>query len=197
MTSGKELLSDPQREVIEAVPPLDRHQLFSPYDLLIGRLTLMVPDLFTAIRGIACFDLHPSWMHVASQPVPYPQLNPYGANLAQRLDQILREESSRKQFESLLRMVVPWLGNLAVWRQPDHSFLLTGEEQFTVKAAQVPMESYTLSDGTLYAMALIDALHFEDFPMKLLEEPERYLHPALFPVLVEWMDEVTELRSSS
>lgn len=195
VTRGRELLPDPQREVIEVVPPLDRQQFFSPYELLIGRLTLMAPDLFTAIRGIALFDLQPLWMHVASQPVPYPQLNPYGVNLAQRLDQILKEETSRQEFESLLRMVVPWLGNLTVWRQPDHSFLLAGEEQFMAKAPQVPMESYTLSDGTLYAMALIDALHFEDFPMKLLEEPERYLHPALFPVLAEWMEEVTDAQN--
>ncbi|MCL6563186.1 MAG: AAA family ATPase [Firmicutes bacterium] len=191
---GQEWLPDAQRQVIEAMPPREHHPEFSPYAWLIGRLSWLVPDLFTAIRGIMLFDLQPLWMHGASQPVPYPQLNPYGGNLPQRLDQIFQAAADRDEFEALLRMITPWVDHVRIFRQPDHSFLLAGLERFDRQADNVQMESYTLSDGTLYTMALIAALHFEDVPVKLLEEPERYLHPAVFPIVAEWFADVTDSR---
>ena len=91
----------------------------------------------------------------------------------------------------MLSYCLPFLKDLDVEMLSDRSFLFNIRESY-FKDKNLP--SPLLSDGTINIICLVLALYFETNELIIIEEPERDVHPALIPKLVEMIKDASEDR---
>lgn len=162
---------------------------------LLGRSMLITPMFYEAVRSMAWYDFQPFVIRQAVPPDLLTVNDRWGWATTHKIDLIARSSQNYRQFLDLLKEIVPVITDFQAKSLEDRSLLLWATETFSktrmrTVAAQLPASS--LSDGTLYAAALINALHFEFQAIKMIEEPEQYLHPGVFPIIAQWAQNVAD-----
>jgi len=116
------------------------------------------------------------------------ELEEDGRNLAIVLKDILKVQDKKRKFTNLLKDLLPFVDDLAIERFADKSLLMTLKETY----GKTYFPASILSEGTINITALILSLFFEEKLLKIIEEPERSIHPQIISKLVGMMRESSE-----
>lgn len=139
-----------------------------------------------AIGDISIYDLDPNQPKSVTSIAGKAELEESGENLAIVLKRILANpEKSRKLF-NLLKYVLPFVENFEVDKFLDRYLQLTVKESY-VKDKYLPAS--LMSSGSLFIIAIIVVLYFEQKSLAIFEEPARRIHPHLISKVIEMMKE--------
>ncbi len=158
-------------------------------ELMLYRLSLLLPPFFSDSTFIRIFDLDPKELKKPSSMASTKILDENGANLASILKTILRTNESKKKLTALLQAYLPFVETISIEDNPDKSVSYKISESYYNKAFYANF----LSDGTVSILALILALYFEEQSnIIILEEPERNIHPKLLANLISSAKDVSQ-----
>lgn len=158
-------------------------------ELMMNRLGLLLPPVFSENTFIRVFDFDPRELKKTSSMASVRMLNEDGSNIASILQTILRNKEKSKKLTTLLKQFLPFVESLSVENNPDKSFSYKIRERYNGK----PFYANFLSDGTVSILALILALYFEERSnIIILEEPERNIHPKLLASLISSAEDVSK-----
>lgn len=140
--------------------------------------------------NIAIYDID---SRVSKKAIPIKgiaKLEEDGSNLAVILNNILTNREKERKFSMLLKDLLPFIKKMNIYRIADKSFLIRSREKyFQNKYFPAPF----ISDGTIHIVALLIALYFEKDSegeiemIKIIEEPERNIHPHLIFKVIDMM----------
>ncbi|BCW95877.1 MAG: chromosome segregation protein SMC [Fimbriimonadales bacterium] len=157
--------------------------LFELTPLVLG----LPPFLYEA--NIAIYDFSPKQ---AKQAIPLTSphvLSEDGANLPLVIQQLMRNPHQRERLLRLVQSVLPHIRQLQTTTLGGQHVQLQVQEAYFDRRA---LPAMLLSDGTVEIVALLVALFFSRSRLHIIEEPDRNLHPALMPTLVELLRDATE-----
>lgn len=158
-------------------------------ELMLFRLSLLLPPYFSESNFIRIFDFDPKELKKSSAMASTRMLEENGSNLASVLQTILRKKESSKKLTLLLNEFLPFIENVSVENNPDKSVSYKIRECYNKKS----FHANFLSDGTVSILALILALYFEERSnIIVLEEPERNIHPRLLANLISSAEDVSK-----
>lgn len=157
-------------------------------ELMLYRISLLFPPVFSDEMFIRIFDFDPRELKKSSSMASVRRLNEDGSNLASVLQSILRVKENRRKLTILLKDFLPFINGLTVENNVDKSVSYKIQEQFSNKSFHASF----LSDGTVSILAIIVALYFEnESNVVILEEPERNIHPKLLSNLLSSAEDIS------
>lgn len=137
---------------------------------------------------ISKYDFDPKLPKKAVTVSGKAELEEDGSNLAIVLKNIKQSSTKKRKFNNLVRELLPFVDDFGVDKFAD-TLLFKVRETYT-KNRFLPAS--LLSDGTINLTTLIIALYFEDKPLRIIEEPERNVHPYLISKIVNMMQEASQ-----
>lgn len=158
-------------------------------ELILNKLDYMMPPMFNVNDFIKIYDFDPRLMKISSSITSKRRLEEDGSNIANVLQEILRNKNDKNKLLNLLCDCLPFVDTIDVQNNVDKSVSYRIKEKYNNKT----FYSNFLSDGTVNMLALIIALYFESpSGIIIIEEPERNLHPQLMSKIVEMAIEMSE-----
>lgn len=158
-------------------------------ELILNRISILLPPMMEVNSIIKIYDFDPKLLKKSCSVSSVKSLEEDGSNLANVLQQILRNNDSRRKLTNLLSDCLPFIENISVENNFDKSISYKIQEKYNSKAFYANF----LSDGTVNILALIVALFFnKNAGIIIIEEPERNLHPKLMEKIVEMAKETAK-----
>lgn len=114
-------------------------------------------------------------------------LSEYGENLSYFLENILNNQTKKKEFINLVSDLLPYIKDINILDLDNNGKIFRLLESYNQDTILSPF----VSDGTVNILALISTLYFGKGNTIFIEEPERHIHPSLFISLVSMMKEVS------
>ena len=184
--------ANPPNEVSKRFLPYLAGEKFGTRELLLYYHFPILRDYFEPITQLTTtYDFDPKLPKRAVPAAGINELESNGENVSLALKEIIQDPEGKRKLLNILGDCLPFLKDLDVEMLSDRSFLFTTKESyFKDKNISSPL----LSDGTISIICLVLALYFERNKLIIVEEPERDVHPAIIPKLVEMMKEVSEYR---
>lgn len=192
-TIGTKTLSDDEKHRLS-------YDFFLPYindergtnqELFIHDANIILPSFFQGDEFIKIFDFDPYLMKQASHMESKTHLEENGSNVANILQKILINKTSRQRLIGLMKEFLPFFEGIEVENNFDQSVTYKIKEVYSEKKFYANF----LSDGTVNVLALIIALYFtKETRVIVLEEPERNLHPQLMRKLIEFAKDAAEKK---
>lgn len=145
-------------------------------------------ELLETINGIAIFDIDPKLMKKAQPVTGRHDLESDGSNLAAVIRRLSKNYITKRQMENIITDLLPFVEAISIKKLADNVIIRVKE---TFKSSNL-FPAFLLSDGTLNLTALSVVLFFENKPFKIIEEPERNIHPHLISKIVTLMREASE-----
>lgn len=155
----------------------------SPYQLLIGN------KLQSYLNSISIYDFDPKLPKKAQTITGRAELEEDGGNLAIALKNIMRSRNNRRKLFNLIQEVLPFVNDLKIETFADKSVMFKLRESYSGRQF---LPASLISDGTINMTALIVGLYFGRESLKIIEEPERNIHPYLISRIVNMMKEASE-----
>ena len=160
--------------------------------------TVEFPHAYAAksmLQNIHFLQLNPEQLRKSSKVAASPFLEPDGSNLATMVARLRDEESDIEQMISNdLSSIVPGVGRFILHKDESKDEYVIFIEH--IDGYEVP--SKLLSDGTLRILALIAISYDSQFNGTIiLEEPENGVHPGRLARIVELLQDMTNLPSTS
>ncbi len=153
-----------------------------------------MPHLETLKRdfaNISIYDIDPKQSKQATSIAGKSDLDEDGGNIALVLKRILADEMEKRKFLNLIKYLLPFVKSLKVERLLD-KYLRIGIQENYSSDNSIP--GFLLSDGTVFVLAILIALYFEDKPIVVFEEPERRLHPKLISKVIDMVKDASESK---
>lgn len=139
------------------------------------------------LEQIAVYDFDPKLSKRPQTISGRADLEEDGSNLAVVINNLVRTGNKRKLCD-LLTGILPFIDNVSTRRVANTLIFHIKEKYHTTKF----LPSFLVSDGTMNLTALIIALFFEKKSLKIIEEPERNIHPYLISRVMELMRDTSE-----
>ncbi|MDR1691157.1 MAG: AAA family ATPase [Candidatus Methanoplasma sp.] len=164
---------------------------------LIGSGGLMPPlnklieliDLNDLFQEISIFDITPKNAKKGATYKGMLTLEEDGGNIALVLKDLFKDEGKKKEFHIYASQLIPEIKEIATEDIGDRTVQLKLEENYFEEKI---FSGMCLSDGTANILALIYAIYFDKSQPKIIEEPEKNLHPSLIGNLVEMMEDASD-----
>lgn len=144
-----------------------------------------VIDVFS---NIPIYDIDPKHPKLARTVTGKSRLEENAENLAIVLKRILSNKNDRRKFLNIINDILPYVENIQVEDYFDRSLIIKLKETFSDKDY---MPAFLMSSGTIFIIALVIALYFEESKVAIFEEPERRIHPSLISKVVDMMLDVS------
>lgn len=141
-----------------------------------------------AIGEISIYELDPSQPKSVTSIAGKAELEENGENLAIVLRKILSDKDKARKLFNLIKYVLPFVEDLEVEKFLDKYL------QLTVKEKYIPdqyLPASLMSSGSLFIIAMIIVLYFENKPLSIFEEPARRIHPYLISKVIDMMKDVS------
>lgn len=145
-------------------------------------------ELVEKIEGIAIFDIDPKLMKKAQPVTGRHDLESDGSNIAAVIRRLSKNYTTKRQMENIIKGLLPFVEGISIKKLADN-VIIRATEKF--KSSNL-FPAFLLSDGTLNLTALSVILFFENKPLKIIEEPERNIHPHLISKIMTLMREASE-----
>lgn len=145
-------------------------------------------DLIERINGIGIFDIDPKVTKKAQPVTGRHDLESDGSNLAAVIRRLSKNYVTKRQMENVIKGLLPFVEGISVKKLEDNVIIRVREK---FKSRNL-FPAFLLSDGTLNLTALSVVLFFENKPLKIIEEPERNIHPHLVSKIMTLMREASE-----
>jgi predicted ATPase len=150
------------------------------------------PSIGTTLRNLlaktSIYDFDPRLSKRAQLITGRAELEPDGSNLAVVINNLLKNKERSQKFYNLLGDLLPFVDRFRVQNIAD-TVLFTLREKYT-RGRSFP--AFLLSDGTINLTSLIICLFFENKTLKIIEEPERNIHPHLISRVMNLMKEASK-----
>lgn len=154
-------------------------------------LTPAIPyEVSRFFSDITTYDFNPKRIKRPAEIGTEGELHREADNLALILDDILNNESRKREFLSLFRDLLPFVKDIQVDTSVDKSALIKLREIYNRQSLPASL----LSDGTANIAALVIALFFEEKSLIVIEEPERNIHPSLAARVVQSVIQASKLK---
>jgi predicted ATPase len=118
------------------------------------------------------------------------ELEPDGSNLAVVINNLLKNAEKSRRFYNLLSDLVPFVHSFSTENVAD-SVVFTLREKYPNSR---PIPAFLLSDGTVNITSLIICLFFENRSLKVVEEPERNIHPYIISKVANLLKEASKYQ---
>lgn len=148
-------------------------------------------DLLEYYRMIGIYDFIPKAIKLAVSMRGNATLDEDGGNINIILHEILGDEEKRRMFLNLLQYVLPHIASVEIDAPREGLGIPTIIETYD-ESFRLPSEFF--SDGTASVIAIIAALFFQNSPIVVIEEPERYVHPAVMSRLATLFEDAARSR---
>jgi predicted ATPase len=188
----RQYLRLPYEEGEEKVMEREIRYTYVEYYARAKTLILEIPFAYTLIREfsrnldeLSIYSLAPELSKMAVPIKGKVELEEDGRNLAIVLKDILKDREKKRKFTNFLKDLLPFVDDLSIERFADKSLLMTLRETY----GKSYFPASILSEGTINTAALIVCLFFEEKLLKIIEEPERSIHPQIISKLVDMMKE--------
>lgn len=145
-------------------------------------------ELIETIHGTAIFDIDSKLMKKAQPVTGRHDLESDGSNLAPVIRRLSKNSTTKSQMQNIIRGLLPFVEGLTIKKLADN--MIIGVKEKFKSSNMFP--AFLLSDGTLNLTALCVVLFFENKPLKVIEEPERNIHPHLILKIMTLMREASE-----
>lgn len=139
------------------------------------------------LQRIYVYDFDPKLSKRAQLITGRAELEPDGSNLAVVINNLLKSKDRSRKFYNLLGDLLPFVEKFRIQNIAD-TVLFTLRETYA-KGRSIP--AFLLSDGTINLTSLIICLFFEQKALKVIEEPERNIHPHLVSKIMNLMREAS------
>jgi len=136
-------------------------------------------------QNISVYDFDPRLPKKAQPVTGRAQLEADASNLAIVINNILADTPKRLKLYNLLSDLLPFVKGFRIQKIADNMLFAVRE---TYTGAQ-SFPAFLLSDGTINLTSLIVCLFFERKSLKIIEEPERNIHPHLISRVMDLMKE--------
>lgn len=144
-----------------------------------------------AIGDICIYDLDPNQPKSVTSIAGKAELEENGENLAIILKKILSDKDKSRKLFNLIKYMLPFVEDLEVEKFLDKYLQLTVKEKF-VPNQYLPAS--LMSSGSLFIIAIIIALYFENKTVSIFEEPARRIHPFLISKVIDMMKDASKTR---
>lgn len=145
-------------------------------------------SVIEVFKNIPIYDIDPKQPKLARAVSGKAQLEENAENLAIVLKRILANKDDNRKFLNIINDILPYVENVQVDDYFDRSLIIKLKETFFDKGF---MPAFLMSSGTIFIIALVIALYFEDTKIAIFEEPERRIHPSLISKVVDMMLDVS------
>ena len=145
-------------------------------------------EIVETIHGTAVFDIDPKLTKQAQPVTGRHDLESDGSNLATVIRRLSKNYITKRQMENIIKDLLPFVEGVSIKKLADNVIIRVREK---FKSRNL-FPAFLLSDGTLSLTALSVVLFFENNPLKIIEEPERNIHPHLISKIVTLMREASE-----
>lgn len=159
--------------------------------LLLETPLYFMPHVETLKRDfaqISIYDFDPKQPKLSTSIAGKAELLENGENLSLVLKRILAIPDDKRKFLNLLNYLLPFVENLDVESLLDKYLQIVIKEKYSNEKL---MPGFLLSDGTIFIIAIIIAMYFEDKPIVVFEEPERRIHPHLISKVIDMMKDAS------
>ncbi len=119
------------------------------------------------------------------------KLQENGENINIVLKRILEDDKNKRIFLNLVSYILPFLKDFKII-ESNQNIIKYGIVEKYKNDVIIPSEF--LSEGTIYIIALIIVLFFENKKVILIEEPEKYIHPALISSLMTLIKDASKFK---
>jgi hypothetical protein len=164
----------------------------------IPRAALMIqsPQLYYLgmnfpFEDIGVYDFQPKLLKNSTSNKQRVRLAEDGVNFGVALKEIIQGAEKRRMFLNLVKSVISFVDDIQVEDYSSESLQILLKETI---ADSTYLPAWLVSDGTINVAALVAALYFEDGNVKVIEEPEKNIHPRLIGRLVPLLQEVAEKK---
>jgi len=137
---------------------------------------------------ICIYDFNPKQPKIATSVAGKAHLEENGENLALVLKRILANGHQKRKFLNLLTYLLPFVETLDVESLLDKYLQIVIKEKYS---SDKLIPGFLLSDGTVFLLAIIIAMYFEEKPIVIFEEPERRIHPYLISKVIDMMKDAS------
>jgi|JI8StandDraft_1071087.scaffolds.fasta_scaffold11187_3 predicted ATPase len=148
-------------------------------------------DLRQFYSSIGIFDFIPKSIKSAVHTAGNATLDEDGGNINIILQHILQDEEKRHSFMNLVRYVLPFVKDVEI-DIPRNGLAMPVIREAYSERFRLPAEFF--SDGTATVIAIIVALFFEENSVVVIEEPERYVHPAIMDKLATLFEDAARSK---
>jgi len=145
-------------------------------------------NILSTMSDTAIYDIDARVMKKAQAVTGRHDLEADGSNLAAVIRRLCKNPTTRRQIESVIRGLLPFVERVRTRKVAD-SVMIGVQERFE---SRNEFPAFLLSDGTLSLAALCVVLFFEHRSLKIIEEPERNIHPHLISKMIDMMREASE-----
>lgn len=159
-----------------------------------GDVVIQMPQWFyfgglarKTFESISIYDFDPKVCKKAQLITGKADLEEDGSNLTVVINNLLRR-GQRQRFYSILSDLLPFVDRINTRTFANNLIFQLREKYYKYKS----LPSFLVSDGTVNLTALIVALFFQERKLKVIEEPERNLHPYLISKVVDIMRDASE-----
>ncbi|MBL7127078.1 MAG: AAA family ATPase [Dehalococcoidales bacterium] len=143
--------------------------------------------LKSLLQGVGTYDFDARQSKKPQLITGRVELESDGCNLAVAINHLLKNRNKKQKFYNIIGDLLPFVEGFRIQNIAD-TVLFTLRERHTQSAA---FPAFLLSDGTINLTSLIICLFFEDKLLKIIEEPERHIHPRLVSKVMDLMKEAS------
>lgn len=177
--NGQELAKRVSKKLIIA----DKEQdiSYSSDETILKLVSKEAKDLLDFISAIERYQIDPNRAREADDYFENDTLDSYASNLTTVLSKIEKEDFVREDIEELMQMIVPGLEKIKIEKERlNNKTVVTFKEEGTRKKFPAGL----ISDGTIYALAMLVIVYSNKNGIIMIEEPERGLNPKAIAELV-------------
>lgn len=144
-----------------------------------------IKDVYSSIR---IYDFIPKQIKENTSTSGNYTLDEDGGNLNIVLERILSNQEDRRQFLNLVSYALPFVQDVKTESIRQGHISASLVESYNEK---FPLPAEFFSDGTATVIAMIVALFFEESSVCIIEEPERFVHPAIMDKLATLFEDAS------
>lgn len=154
---------------------------YSPDETILKLVSKEAEELLTFISSIERYQIDPNRAREADDYFENDTLDSYASNLTTVLSKIEKDKFIAEDITELMQMIVPGLEKIMIEKERlNNKSVVTFKEKGTRKKFPAGL----ISDGTIYALAMLVIVYSNKNGIIMIEEPERGLNPKAIAELV-------------
>ncbi len=154
---------------------------YSSDETILKLVSKEAKDLSEYISAIERYQIDPNKAREADDYFENDTLDSYASNLTTVLSKIEKDSFIREDIEELMQMIVPGLEKIKIEKERlNNKTVVTFKEEGTRKKFPAGL----ISDGTIYALAMLVIVYSNKNGIIMIEEPERGLNPKAIAELI-------------
>jgi len=154
---------------------------YSPDETILKLVSKEAKELLTFISCIERYQIDPNRAREADDYFQNDTLDSYASNLTTVLSKIEKDKFAAEDITELMQMIVPGLEKISIEKERlNNKSVVTFKE----RGIRNKFPAGLISDGTIYALAMLVIVYSNRDGIIMIEEPERGLNPKAISELV-------------